>query len=208
VIIRNSVVLPAPLGPTKPTFSPFWSAAIALSIYQGAFIAEDLRGGMQSVGRGQSEAGLVTGLTSLQIFRFITLPQAVRAIIPALVNRYINLFLYTSVASVVGVLEFTRASILVSNRLMVHPIEIFGQPYTVVGVMPPGVAFPEGTQIWLPIPADPASERHSDRRYTGAVGRLAPGATLHRSGEEQPSPALARPEYEQATPRYAWTHQT
>jgi polar amino acid transport system permease protein len=120
--------------------TPLQSAAIALSIYQGAFIAEDLRGGMQSVGRGQSEAGLVTGLTSLQIFRFITLPQAVRAIIPALVNRYINLFLYTSVASVVGVLEFTRASILVSNRLMVHPIEIFGFAAAVYFVFCYGIA--------------------------------------------------------------------
>ena len=106
--------------------SPLQSAAIALSIYHGSFISEDIRGGLQAIPRGQSEAGRATGLSSLQIFWFIKLPQAVRAIVPALVNRYINMFLYTSTASVVGVLEFTRASVLVSNRLMVHPIEIFG----------------------------------------------------------------------------------
>jgi polar amino acid transport system permease protein len=106
--------------------TPLQSAAIALSIYQGAFIAEDIRGGLRAVGRGQLEAGYATGLSPFQVFIHVTIPQAVRAVVPALVNRYINMVLYTSVASVVGVLEFARASILVSNRLMVHPLEIFG----------------------------------------------------------------------------------
>ena len=106
--------------------TPLQSAVIALSIYDGAFIAEDIRGGFRAVLHGQAEAGRATGLTPFQVMRSITLPQALRAIIPALVNRYINLFLYTSTASVVGVLEFTRAATLVSNRLLIHPIEIFG----------------------------------------------------------------------------------
>ena len=106
--------------------TPLESAVVALSIYDGAFIAEDIRGGLRAVARGQVEAGRATGLTPFQILRRITMPQAVRAMIPALVNRYINLFLYTSTASVVGVLEFTRAATLVSNRLLVHPIQIFG----------------------------------------------------------------------------------
>jgi polar amino acid transport system permease protein len=106
--------------------SPLESAAIALSIYQGSFIAEDLRGGINAVARGQAEAGAATGLSDWQVFLFITLPQAVRATIPALVNRYINLFLYTSTASVVGVMEFTGTTTLLNNRVMVHPIQIFG----------------------------------------------------------------------------------
>lgn len=106
--------------------SPLESAAIALSIYQGSFIAEDLRGGINAVARGQAEAGAATGLSDWQIFFLITLPQAVRAIIPALVNRYINMFLYTSTASVVGVMEFTGTTALLNNRVMVHPIQIFG----------------------------------------------------------------------------------
>lgn len=106
--------------------SPLQSAAIALSIYQGSFIAEDLRGGLNAVGRGQAEAGAATGLSPSHIFWHISLPQAVRATVPALVNRYINMFLYTSTASVVGVMEFTGTTILVNNRVMVHPLQIFG----------------------------------------------------------------------------------
>jgi len=116
-------LLPALLG---VQFTPLQSAVIALSIYQGSFIGEDLRSGLNAVARGQSEAGAATGLSSMQIFWHIRLPQAVRLTIPALVNRYINLFLYTSTASVVGVLEFTGTVTLVNNRLLVHPIQVFG----------------------------------------------------------------------------------
>jgi polar amino acid transport system permease protein len=116
-------LLPAMLG---IQMSPLQSAAIALSIYQGSFIAEDLRGGLNAVGRGQLEAGAASGLGAGTIFWQISLPQAIRATIPALVNRYINMFLYTSTASVVGVMEFTGTTMLVNNRLMVHPIQIFG----------------------------------------------------------------------------------
>lgn len=120
--------------------TPLTSAAIALSIYQGSFIAEDIRGGLKSVGRGQSEAGSATGLNPSQIFWHISLPQAIRATIPALVNRYINMFLYTSTASVVGVMEFTGTSILVSNRVLVHPLQIFGFAAAVYFVFCYGIA--------------------------------------------------------------------
>jgi polar amino acid transport system permease protein len=111
---------------TNIDLSPLMSAAIALSIYQGSFMAEDIRGGLNAVVKGHIEAGSATGLSGGQIFWHIRLPQAVRATIPALANRYINLFLYTSTASVVGVMEFTRTSTLVSNRVLVHPIEVYG----------------------------------------------------------------------------------
>lgn len=111
---------------TNIDLSPLTSAAIALSIYQGSFMAEDIRGGLNAVARGHIEAGSATGLSNGQIFWHIRLPQAIRATIPALANRYINLFLYTSTASVVGVMEFTRTSTLVSNRVLVHPVEVYG----------------------------------------------------------------------------------
>jgi len=106
--------------------TPLQSAVIAFSIYQGSFIAEDLRGGLNAVARGQAEAGAATGLSTAQVFWHIKLPQAIRATVPALVNRYINMFLYTSTASVVGVMEFTGTTMLVNSRIMVHPIQIFG----------------------------------------------------------------------------------
>jgi len=106
--------------------TPLQSATIALSIYHGAFISEDIRGGLSSVNAGQWEAGRATGLDPRRIFICIALPQAIRAMIPALVNRYINMLLYTSVASVVGVFEFTQTAVVLSNRILVHPVEIFG----------------------------------------------------------------------------------
>jgi polar amino acid transport system permease protein len=121
--------------------SPFESAAIALSIYQGSFIAEDLRGGLNAVARGQAEAGAATGLSPGQIFWRIKLPQAIRSTVPALVNRYINIFLYTSTASVVGVLEFTGTTTLVNNRIMVHPIQIFGFAAIVYFIFCYGITF-------------------------------------------------------------------
>lgn len=110
----------------KIDISPIQSATIALSLYHGAYISEDIRGGVRAVGGGQWDAARAVGLGTLQVIRYVVLPQAIRAVVPALVNRYINLFLYTSVVSVVGVLEFTRASILVSNRVLIYPMQIFG----------------------------------------------------------------------------------
>ena len=59
-----------------------------------------------------------------------------------------------------------------------HPIEIGGQPSIVVGIMPPRAGFPEGAQIWTPIAVDPAKQRHGNRQYLGAVGRLSPGRSI------------------------------
>ncbi|WP_076999925.1 amino acid ABC transporter permease [Variovorax sp. KK3] len=135
-------------------FTPLQSAVIALSIYQGSFIGEDLRAGLLAVARGQREAGAATGLSPVQIFLHIRLPQAVRATVPALVNRYINLFLYTSTASVVGVLEFTGTVTLVNNRLLTHPIQIFGFAALVYFVFCYAIAsfgrYLEGRWNWAP----------------------------------------------------------
>ena len=89
--------------------SPMMSAVIALSIYHGAYMAEDLRGGVQAVHRGQWEAARATGLRGRQVFLRIVLPQAVCAVVPALINRFVNLFMYTSIVSTLGILEFMRA---------------------------------------------------------------------------------------------------
>ena len=108
------------------SLTPLQSAVVALSIYQGCFIAEDLRGGLNAIAKGQIEAGAATGLSPSQTFWSIRFPQALRATVPAMANRFINIFLYTSTASVVGVIEFTGTSTLVNNRVLVYPMQIFG----------------------------------------------------------------------------------
>ena len=75
---------------------------IALSLYTGAFIAEIVRGGIQAISRGQSEAAAALGLRPNRIMRLVILPQALRIIIPPLISQYLNLTKNSSLAIVVG----------------------------------------------------------------------------------------------------------
>ena len=75
---------------------------IALSLYTGAFIAEIVRGGIQAISRGQSEAAPALGLRPNRTMRLVILPQALRIIIPPLISQYLNLTKNSSLAIVVG----------------------------------------------------------------------------------------------------------
>lgn len=70
---------------------PFMALLIALSIYTSAFIAEIVRAGIQSVGKGQSEAAHSLGLPPGRTLRLVVIPQAMRAIIPPLISQYLNI---------------------------------------------------------------------------------------------------------------------
>ena len=74
----------------------------ALSLYTGAFIAEIVRGGIQAIPRGQSEAAGALGLRPNRIMRLVVLPQALRIIIPPLISQFLNLTKNSSLAIVVG----------------------------------------------------------------------------------------------------------
>jgi len=110
----------------KIDISPLMSATIALGIYHGAYIAEDLRGGIQSIGAGQWQAGRALGLRTTQLLHRVILPQSIRAVTPTLISRFVNLFMYTSIVSTLGILDFARAAILVNNRELVYPMQVFG----------------------------------------------------------------------------------
>lgn len=86
-------------------FSYFTFAIIALSVYYTAFFAEALRSGFNSVAVGQSEAARAIGLTFLGTLRLIVLPQALRTVIPPLINVVIALIKSTAIASAFGVPE-------------------------------------------------------------------------------------------------------
>lgn len=83
-------------------------ATVALSMFYAAFIAEVFRAGIQSVPRGQLEAGKAVGLSEGQVLRLITLPQAIRNMLPALGNDLIALMKDTSLVSVLAVNELTQ----------------------------------------------------------------------------------------------------
>lgn len=80
----------------------FMALLLALSLYTGAFIAEIVRSGIQSVSHGQTEAALAVGLKPSTTLRLIIIPQALRVIVPPLTSQYLNLAKNSSLAVVIG----------------------------------------------------------------------------------------------------------
>jgi glutamine transport system permease protein len=103
-----------------------WPAAIAaLSMNSAAYIAEIVRAGIQSIERGQREAGLAIGLRPRQVMTLIILPQAFRRIIPPLGNEFIAMLKDSSLVSVIALEELLRRSQIVVTRTF-RPIEVYG----------------------------------------------------------------------------------
>ncbi len=95
------------LGLTALKIPGFWCAVLSLTFYSGAFVAEVVRAGIQSVPRGQRAAGLASGLTAAQTLRHIVYPQALRIISPSLAGIFSQLIKDSSLASVISVAELT-----------------------------------------------------------------------------------------------------
>jgi len=89
---------------------PTPTAIIALGINGGAYAIEIIRGGVQSIPKGQMEAGLALGLHKLQVFRLVILKPALRAIYPSLTSQFVLLTLSTSIASAISAYELTSVS--------------------------------------------------------------------------------------------------
>lgn len=92
---------------------PFFAAVAACSINSGAYVSEIFRAGIQSVDKGQMEAGRSLGLSWGQTMRFIILPQAFKHVIPPLGNEFISMTKETSLVSVIGFEELTRRGQLI-----------------------------------------------------------------------------------------------
>ena len=89
---------------------------LGLVIYTAAFIAEIVRAGIQSVGRGQTEAARSLGLTPMGALRTVIFPQALRVIIPPLISQYLNLTKNSSLGAAVGYPELTGVGITMTQR--------------------------------------------------------------------------------------------
>lgn len=89
---------------------------IAFGINSGAYVSEIIRSGINSIDKGQLEAGLSLGLSYKKTMKLIILPQAIRNILPALGNEFITLLKETSVGAYIGILELTKASDIISSR--------------------------------------------------------------------------------------------
>ena len=99
-------------------------ALTAFVVFEAAYLGEIVRAGIQSVPRGQMEAATAAGLTPTQAMLHVILPQALRNMIPALVTQFIVLFKDTSLASIIGYVDLTKAAQIVSNR-EIRPFELY-----------------------------------------------------------------------------------
>ncbi|MDQ8030967.1 amino acid ABC transporter permease [Bordetella genomosp. 1] len=86
----------------------FMAAFVALSVYTSSYVAEIVRGAIESVPRGQTEAALTLGLRRLQVLRLVVLPQAMRLIVQPMSGVYVMLIKSTAILSVIGLSELTR----------------------------------------------------------------------------------------------------
>lgn len=109
-------------------------AIIAFGLNSGAYMAEILRGGINSVDAGQMEAGRTLGLTWLQTFTKIVLPQALKSAIPTMFNEFITLVKETSVAGYVGIVDLTKIQtyITVQTMQLYMPLFIIAAIYLII----------------------------------------------------------------------------
>ena len=101
----------------------FWAGVLCLAFFEGSFGAEIIRAGLQSVPRGQYEAGDAIGLNRLDRLRYIILPQAVPLILPPMTGLIISLIKHSAIVSVIAVAELTTQGLnIISETFMAFEI--------------------------------------------------------------------------------------
>ena len=103
------------LQPILPNVPDLAIAAIAFGINSGAYVAEIIRAGIMAVDKGQTEAGRSLGLSGSKTMIFIIIPQAIKNVLPALVNELIVLFKETSVAGYIGMMDLTKGATTIGS---------------------------------------------------------------------------------------------
>jgi general L-amino acid transport system permease protein len=105
VLFMSSVMLPLFL-PEGVTFDKLLRALIGVALFSAAYMAEVIRGGLQAIPKGQYEGAMAVGLTFWQSMRMIILPQALKLVIPGIVNTFIGLFKDTTLVLIIGLFDF------------------------------------------------------------------------------------------------------
>ena len=105
------------IGATQPIqVGAFWSSVITFTMFEAAYYAEIMRAGIQSVARGQVDAGQALGLNYWQTMGYIVLPQAFRNMLPVLLTQTIILFQDTSLVYVLSIVDFLGAAARIAQR--------------------------------------------------------------------------------------------
>jgi polar amino acid transport system permease protein len=120
---ENVKAILAVLFAQESLFVQFVSGVFTIAFFEGAYITEIVRAGIESVERGQNEAAYSLGLSWFDKMRFIILPQAIRRVLPPLANEFINTIKYSSLASVVSIQELTYMGkqVQVATRFIFEP---------------------------------------------------------------------------------------
>ncbi|AAD18345.1 ABC amino acid transporter permease [Chlamydia pneumoniae TW-183] len=108
--------------PIEPT--PLVAGIIALSMNSAAYLAENIRGGINSLSIGQWESAMVLGYKKYQIFVYIIYPQVFKNILPSLTNEFVSLIKESSILMVVGVPELTKVTKDIVSREL-NPMEMY-----------------------------------------------------------------------------------
>jgi len=114
-----------PLWPgAQQALTPYWAAFVALSFNVGAYNAEVVRAGIQAIPKGQWEAAWSLGLSPVDTMRFVILPQALRIVVPPLVNNVVALLKDSSLASVITLTELALSGQRIISATF-RPVEVY-----------------------------------------------------------------------------------
>lgn len=98
----------------------------ALVLFNGTYIAEVVRAGIQGIARGQTEAARSLGLSHARALRWIVLPQALRNMLPSLVNQFVTTLKETSLGYIIGLQEVSLIASQINSQVIIHPLAVYG----------------------------------------------------------------------------------
>ena len=127
LLFMSQVLVPLAFPENFPQDSLF-RAAVVITLFSAAYMAENIRGGLQALHPGQVEAARALGLSSWQTTLLISLPQAIRDVIPAIVGQFISLFKDTSLVYIIGMLDVVaigRSFIQGNTEFLDNALELF-----------------------------------------------------------------------------------
>jgi general L-amino acid transport system permease protein len=133
ILFLAQVMFPLFLPPEFRQMDRVVRAIAGLVLFSAAYLAENVRGGLQAVPRGQAEAARALGLNPALVVLLIVLPQALKAVIPAIVGQFIGLFKDTSLLALFGLLELTG----ISRSVVAQPqfLGRYAEAYLFIGVI-------------------------------------------------------------------------
>jgi polar amino acid transport system permease protein len=123
VIFWAYFFLPAVTGQKTGQFTTMLAALV---IFNGAYLSEVVRAGIQGIPRGQTEAARALGLGYAQTLRRIVLPQALRNMLPSLVNQFVTTLKETSLGYIIGLQEVAFIASQINSQVIVRPVAVYG----------------------------------------------------------------------------------